>query len=161
MRTAWLRRLGVVFAVWAVLYAVSVSADTDPQPVVLASAIVGLAAVVLLAVEIVDRTGAASWDTWSAGVGARRGGDARVGLLRRFLEDVVTRQDVALVHPLLVGLVDERLAAHHGIVREDDPERAAALMGPELTQFVEMPPAPVRLGNPKLLDEMLTRIEAL
>jgi hypothetical protein len=157
----WIRRLAVLFVIWAALLAVSISADTDPQPIVLASAIVGVAAVVFLALEVVDGSQAASWDTWSPAVRTLRGGDPRVGMLRRVLQVVTTTRDVAQIHPLLVGIVDERLAARHAIVRADEPERAAAIMGPELTQFVEMPPGTVRLGSPALLGDMLTRIEAL
>ncbi len=41
------------------------------------------------------------------------------------------------VRPVLVGLVDERLRTAHGFTRASDPERARAILGPDLSDFLE------------------------
>jgi hypothetical protein len=64
------------------------------------------------------------------------------------------------VHATLVGIVDERLGAHHGIDRAADPLAARAVMGPELSSYVEQPPA-ARRNLMAHLSDMVTRIEAI
>jgi hypothetical protein len=161
VRRTWTRRGAALFVAWAVVYAISAAANTDPQPLLLATSLAVLVAVVLLALDLSDRTHVASWDTWSGADRRSRGSDTRVSVLERALVDVATSSDVARVHPLLVELVDERLATRHGVDRAAEPDRAAELLGAELASFVAEPPAPIRFGDTVLLDRILTRIEAL
>lgn len=156
----WRRRLVGGFAAWAVTFALSVVAGTDPQPVLLAALMALVAGIAWLAVDLSEMVSPAEWDTWASSA-RRRGSDVRVGVLQRALEDIATRQEVERLHPMLVDLVDERLEAHHGVRREQEPVRAAALMGDELTQFVEHPPPPVRFGNLMYLGRIVGRIEEL
>ena len=161
MSTSWTRRAVTVFVIWVVVYAVSAAADTDPQPVLLAALIVLLASVLWLATDLADHVVPAKWETWTMSLRSRRGADVRVGVLQRALSDVATRQDVDRLHPVLVALVDDRLAAHHGIDRTTDASRAATVLGPELSDFVRRAPSPVQLGSHVYLSSVLDRIEQL
>ncbi len=156
----WRRRLLGVAVAWAVTFALSVVAGTEPQPVLLAALMAVVAGVAWLAVDMSEMVSPAEWDTW-AGSARRRGNDVRVGVLQRALEDIATRQEVEHLHPMLVDLLDERLDAHHGIRREDEPGRAAELIGDELAQFVDHPPPPVRFGNMAYLSRIIDQIEAV
>ena len=161
MRPPWRRRAITLLVIWAVVYAISAAADTDPQPVVLAAAIALLAGVLWSAADLVDHVVPARWETWTVSLRSRRGADVRVSAIQRALTDVATRQDVERMHPTLVALVDDRLAAHHGIDREAEPQRAGEVLGPELADFVRRAPPPVRFGDHAYLSALLTRIEQL
>jgi hypothetical protein len=161
MTRVWMTRLGGAFAVWAVVDAVSAAAGTDPQPLLLAALILIVGSIVWLATDLVDHAAPARWATASMSSRGRRAGDVRVGVLQRALADVATRQDVEQLHPLLVELVDDRLAARHGVDRRLDPTRAAAILGGELSDFVTTPPPPVRLGDARYLSHIVSGIERL
>ncbi len=61
----------------------------------------------------------------------------------------------------LVDLVDDQLLAAHDIDRQREPERAAAVMGPTLTAFVDDPALARRLTKSRDLDHIVTLIERL
>jgi hypothetical protein len=60
----------------------------------------------------------------------------------------------------LLRLTDQRLMARHGISRVDDPERAAALLGPELRALVAQQPPYPRMAL-REVDVLIDRIEEL
>jgi len=158
---AWRKRVAFVAVTWAVLFAITAAAQTDPEPFLLASLIVGACAVIWLAVDLSDLAERAQWSTYALSGGRRRGADARVGVLQRALVDVATRDDRERLHSVLVGLIDDRLAAHHGIDRAAEPARAEEILGDELSRFIAAPPKPVYFGNPVYLSRILTDIEHL
>jgi hypothetical protein len=91
----------------------------------------------------------------------RWGLDARFSRLAATLRPPHDPQLVASqVHATLVGLVDERLIAHHGIDRAADPNAARAVMGDVLADYVDHEPTARRNLMPYLSD-MVTRIEAI
>lgn len=63
------------------------------------------------------------------------------------------------VHPAIVAVVDERLRLRHGIDRQADPRRAAAVLGEPLASFVTTPPQ--RAPSPRELESMAALIEQL
>lgn len=65
------------------------------------------------------------------------------------------------LHASLVAIVDDQLRVVHEIDRRTDPAAARAVLGPELTAFVDAAEPPTALGRPRDLDRLLTRIEQL
>jgi hypothetical protein len=157
----WRRRAAFVAGAWVLVFGVSAAAQTDPEPIALAAVILVASAVVWLATDLSELAERAEWRTYSLANGRRRGADARVNVLQRALVDIATRDDAARIHPVLVELIDDRLAAHHGVDRSAEPDRAAEILGDDLVAFIETPPIPVYLGNPRYLARIITHIEQL
>jgi hypothetical protein len=157
----WRKRVAFVIGAWMLVFGISAAAQTDPEPVALAAVILVASAVVWLATDLSELAERGEWSTYALASGRRRGGDARVNVLQRALVDIATREDAARIHPVLVELIDDRLAAHHGLDRTTDPELAAAILGDDLVAFIETPPISVYLGNPNYLSRIITHIEQL
>lgn len=71
--------------------------------------------------------------------------------------------DVALeqLHETLVDLIDDQLRALHDVDRASDPVIAAAILGSELTAFVDDPDGARTLATPWRLERIITQIERL
>ena len=88
------------------------------------------------------------------------GQDARLSFLVRVLsQHQVARHPDAHVAECLTELADRRLQQRHGVRREQEPQRAAELLGPELSRLLVE--APGRRLNPTEIDRHLRRIEEL
>ena len=88
------------------------------------------------------------------------GTDVRLAFLVRVLtQHEVARHPDALLAEAFADLADRRLLQRHGVRRAEDPQRAAELLGPDLTRFLAEPPGR-RLGTSEI-DRHLQRIEAL
>ena len=61
----------------------------------------------------------------------------------------------------LVDLIDDQLRAVHNIDRSRDPEAARAVIGDDLSAFIDDPDAADKLTQPRSLDHILTLIEQL
>ena len=61
----------------------------------------------------------------------------------------------------LVELVDDQLQAVHHIDRAADPAAASAVLGRDLSAFVDDPHAASRLARPSEVDRVLTLIEQI
>jgi hypothetical protein len=64
------------------------------------------------------------------------------------------------LHATLIPIIDERLRARHGIDRVAEPERARAVMGPDLVSYVDSPPRS-RRNLMGYLSGIVARIEEL
>ena len=64
------------------------------------------------------------------------------------------------VHALLVELLDDQLAAAHGIDRATDPAAARAILGDELFSFATDPTAARSIAKRRNLEGIVARIEA-
>lgn len=87
--------------------------------------------------------------------------DLRITLLRQGLS--YGRQDNQIperMYESLVTLVDDELAATHGIDREAEPDAARAIIGDELMRFIELPDAARSLGLEDL-ERIVTLIELI
>lgn len=62
-------------------------------------------------------------------------------------------------HPMIVGVIDERLWLRHGVDRQGNPARAKALMPEELWAFVTSPPR--RMPRAAQLTRLVRQIESL
>jgi hypothetical protein len=61
----------------------------------------------------------------------------------------------------LVELVDDQLRSAHQIDRVEDPDKARAVLGDELSAFVDDPRTAHVLAEPRQLDRILTLIEQI
>ena len=102
-----------------------------------------VAALALLAQGLLQSQQHLHWETSTSGANARRGGDSRVTTLRHEIELAASGQAEAQerVHALLTGLADERLRDCHALERGEDPEAAAALLGPDLAAYLDGRPS--------------------
>jgi len=65
------------------------------------------------------------------------------------------------LHASLVTIIDDQLSAGHQVDRNVDPGAAAAIIGPDLTRFIDDPTARASLPSTRDLDRILTQIERL
>ena len=88
------------------------------------------------------------------------GSDARLAFLVRVItQHQVARHPDARLAESLAALTDRRLLQRHGVRRAEDPQRAAELLGPDLSRFLDEPPG--RRVSLTEIDHHLQRIEAL
>jgi len=88
------------------------------------------------------------------------GQDARLSFLVRVLtQHQVARHPDGHLAECLTELADRRLQQRHGVRREQEPERAAQLLGPDLSRVLTE--APGRRLSPAEIDRHLRRIEDL
>ena len=88
------------------------------------------------------------------------GQDARLSFLVRVLsQHQVSRHPDGHLTACLTDLADRRLQQRHGVRREHEPERAAELLGPDLSRVLTE--APGRRLSPAEIDRHLRRIEEL
>lgn len=88
--------------------------------------------------------------------------DYRMLRLRRDLRDATERSDRAdEIYPVIRGLAAERLRAHHDVDLDRDPDRAADLMGPVLTAYLNKPPTSTARRSKRDMNRALDRIEEL
>lgn len=159
MSRFWARRIALGVAVWFVLCAVALFLDAHPRPALLAIAVAAAGAALLLFLDV--QTPPVSWTLHDDEPIRARGEDAGMMLLSHLLsEQLYARQPGDRLRSHLLELVDSRLLAHHGVSRIADPERAAALMGPELAQFVTAaPPYPrMTLSRIALLTDQIEEL---
>lgn len=93
---------------------------------------------------------------------ARPAMDGRVRTLRS--EIVFGRnpaRDADRLHATLIELIDDQLRHSHGIDRLTDDDRAAAVLGPELSGFIQDPTAVATLSDVHRIDRIVTLIEQL
>ncbi|MBI5090491.1 MAG: hypothetical protein HZB15_16985 [Actinobacteria bacterium] len=161
MTSRWRPRIAAAAIGWFVVSLGMAALQMDPSPVLLA----GIAAVILgglcLLLDVSDLAGAASWEGFYRPEPLRKGDDVRVRVLQGQLLHGRSLDDGHALHALLVDLIDDRLLAERGVDRAADPQRAAALLGPTLVQFVSAPPSPRRLRDAAFLASIVDHIESL
>ena len=160
-RRTWRRLAGAVVVV-AVTWLVLVLLDFEPDPVRLPLTLALLLAVghllgdALGTVEPVTQL----WAIDSQEAVRPAANDTRLSFLVRVItQHEVARHPDALLAESLTDLADRRLLQRHGVRRADDPQRAAELLGPDLSRFLAEPPG--RRLSTSEIDRHLQRIEAL
>jgi hypothetical protein len=131
-----------------------------PRPLLVVAVTVGVFALAWLMADVSSRLGAVEWSVPRRRVIPRNGLDARFSRLARILRDRDPSVAAQQVHATLVRVVDDRLAAHHGIDRRLQPTQARSVMGEPLTAYIDEPPM-VRRDQTAYLADVITRIEAL
>jgi len=162
MRT-WRRPVALIVAITAVIELLMILSGSEPA-VLLIAALCGLIGVVFW--FIADLGEVVALDSTDVDLSrsapdlvART--DRRVMRLRSGL--AYTRDDESLerLRASLIELIDDQLQAVHHIDRVDDPEGACAVLGRDLSTFVDDPHAARRLARPNQVDRVLTLIEQI
>ena len=159
MRSRWPGRVAVTFALWLAIAVAAWVLGNRPQPGLLALYVAVGAAVVWLFLDVSADSEPSSWPGARDEPVRTPGEDPRLDQLRRVVGHHLDGREVGdALHRRLGDLVDQRLVARHGITREADPERAAALLGPDLTSALAARPPYPRLA-PARIEQLLQRIE--
>jgi hypothetical protein len=157
----WATRIGTALGLWAVVVLVAQVFGNQPDVPLLALLTAAVAATLWLYLDVSTRSETPSWELPDDAPVRPPGEDPRLALLTRVVAGHLDARDVGdALHRHLLQLADRRLVARHGITREADPDRAAALLGPELTALAGQRPPHPRL-DPRRIDVLLSRIEAL
>jgi hypothetical protein len=161
MRT-WKRPVATIVAVTVVLELVLIVSRSGPA-VLLIAALCGLVGVVGWFILDLAEVALDSIDTdfEPSGTEIVPRTDRRVMRLRSGL--AYTRDDASLerLRSSLVELVDDQLRAVYHIDRAKDPGGASAVLGPDLSSFVDDPHSASRLDRPSQVDRVLTLIERI
>ncbi|MEP6665170.1 MAG: hypothetical protein ABJA81_01865 [Nocardioidaceae bacterium] len=157
----WLRRVGTACAWGLTVWGFTAWVGLRPEPAL----VIGLTLVLFVAgwlvAGIAAETAPVEWKPLHRSSGSTFGLDQRFSRLSQSFSDGTDPQYVAdQVHHILVRVIDDRLAARHGIDRQTDPQAARVVLGERLTSYVEQPPRP-RRGNVSYLSDLVTRIESL
>ncbi|MCU1358829.1 MAG: hypothetical protein JWN99_118 [Ilumatobacteraceae bacterium] len=161
MRAVWRVRVAVLAGMWLAVVGIMALLEMDPRPILIAGIAAAIGAALVLMLDVSDVARPVAWHVGHDPMGLQRGSDLRIGLLQRQMVHASHRHDNSMVHTALVGLVDDRLLTGHGIDRATHPDRAAAILGPELDRFVTTPASASRLSDARFMSMILTRIESL
>jgi hypothetical protein len=181
-RAVLVRATGVV-AAWLVVCAVLLVFGGRPDPALVALTLLAVLATwgTVRSALSGDEAGEEAWRLPRDEPVRPPGHDPRLDLMERLVEaHLVSRAGDVQLPRHLVRLADQRLMDRYGIHREAEPERAAALLGPELLALADgtgrghpgdrSRPDPARTRtsaeprrrlSPAAVDALLTRIEAL
>jgi hypothetical protein len=158
---SWTARVAITFVVWLLIAVGAWAFGNQPRPGLLFLMVAVAAALVLLHLDVSGDAEVTHWPAITDEAVRPPGADPRLERLQRVLDQHRTAHDVGdALHRHLAELADQRLVAHHGISLRADPERAAQLLGPELTEVVMQHPPYPRLSTARI-DVLLQRIEAL
>lgn len=157
----WRGRIALTFLVWLVVCVVTSLFGAHPSYGLVALVVVAVAAVLLLFLDASAGVDPTSWRLPDSEPVRRPGEDPRLTLLTRAVHaHLDSREVTGQLHQHLMALVDQRLVSHHGVSLRVDPERAAALMGPELARFASATAPYPRLTTAQV-DVLVDRIEEL
>lgn len=161
-RRHWVIRVALAVSVWLVVLGVATGFGMTFRPTLLALAIAAGAGVVWLFLDASAIAMPSYWEQESLDPVRTPGEDSRLSALSRHIAHNLDAKDFSeRLYDDLVAVADERLMARHGLSRIADPERAAAVFGPDLARFVSRPPGSrPRLGLGEV-DVVLNRIESL
>jgi hypothetical protein len=157
----WIGRIAIAFGLWLAVAVGAWVLGNQPDPVLLALLIGVGAALMWLYLDVSADAEVSRWPAMTEEPVRPPGQDPRLERLHRMLTQHQSAHDVGdALHRTLTELADQRLVAHHGVSLLADPERAAEILGPELTSVVTQRPPYPRLSTDRV-DVLLTRIEAL
>jgi hypothetical protein len=159
-RRTWRNRLVAVVALWLVIWLVLAWFDFEPHPGRIAVLVVAAAMTWWLFLDATAASLPPHWESPEDEPLRRRGSDPRLDLYERVVSQHLDSRDATdLLHRYLAAIADERLVGKHGLSRRADPARAAELLGPQVTEFLERPHG--RRLSLSQIDQLLSRIEAL
>ena len=145
----------------------------EPRLVLVGCVVVLVAATAWLVIEMASTVTPLAWYAYGTEADTSARPDRRVQVLRSRLRQPAARRGQATstgdvgVEPSdeiidsLLGIIDEHLVAEHGVDRSIDPDRAAELLGPELTRFISDPVARRAMTQRRTLANTVSLIEDL
>jgi hypothetical protein len=150
----------VLVALLAWLVLVVLDFEPDPVRVVLIVALVAAVSQLVGDALGTEEPTLRLWAIDAADPVRPAGQDTRLSFLVRVLsQHQVARHPDAHVAECLTELADRRLQQRHGVRREQEPQRAAELLGPDLSRLLVEVPG--RRLSPAEIDRHLRRIEEL
>ncbi|MGZ6803935.1 MAG: hypothetical protein ACXVFU_12885 [Nocardioidaceae bacterium] len=159
--SVWRSRALVLLGLWLGTCVVVSIFGARPSYGLVALVVAAGGAVVLLFLDVSARSEPATWRLPGEDSLRPPGEDPRFALLRRVVAGHLDSHRVdGTLHTHLMAVADQRLLAHHGVHRLADPDRAAVLMGPELTAFARATQPFPRLGVREIA-VLIDRIEDL
>jgi hypothetical protein len=159
--TRWVPRIASTFGLWLVVAVAAWVLGNEPRPGLLALMIAVGAALLWLFLDVSADTEATRWPRLVDEQGRPPGEDPGLERLQRLLTQHQSAHEVGdALHRRLAQLTEQRLVARHGVSLVADPERAAGLLGAELTAVVRQQPPYPRLSRHQI-DVLLQRIEDL
>lgn len=161
MTRLWRTRLLRTGLVWLALVTALGVAGLRPNVIVITAVVAVAALTAWLTHDLADNAPSVDWRPSGEQAITTYGDDSRTRTLRRQLGDQDRFGADPRLHAHLVGLIDERLASTHRIDRSENPERAAALLGTDLTAFIDATALDAGLADPVRLGRIITRIESI
>lgn len=152
------RRMLVTLCVWLTVVVSLWASDAEPAIAVIGGMVAVVAAFTFV---MVDLGGAVKWIRWTkrSDQGASTPGiDPRVSSLRHHVYGAWLSGSTR-IRDTLVDLLDERLLAHHQIVRTVDQSTADELLTPSLRRLIAGPRR--QTATARELRQILTDIEAI
>ncbi len=160
MRKQWTSRIAAAFGLWLVVCVVAQLLGNQPRPGLIALVIGAAATTAWLYLDTSAQSEPARWQLVSDEPIRPPGSDPRLSLFERVIAQHLDSRDATdQLHRYVSETTERRLVTKHGINRATDPERARAVLGPELAGFLDNPRS--RRLSLSEIDSMLTRIEAL
>jgi len=154
-------RVLAAVAVWAVLVIAARVFGNQPRVALLALTVAALATVLWLYLDAFTQDDLVVWTRSSDEPVRPPGEDPRLVLLNRVVDQHLNaRQSTGVLRQHLLDLADHRLVSKYGLSRRADEQRAAAVLGPELTSLAEQREPYPRMTLDQI-DLLLQRIEAL
>ena len=159
-RRTWVTRLVGAFAVWLVICVVAFLLGNQPSPGLIALVMAAGAGTFWLYLDTSAQSEPPRWQLTSDEPVRPRGEDPRLALLHRVVsQHLVSRDPTDQLHRYVGEVIDRHLVAEHGFSRSTDPERAARVLGPELSGLLEQTRS--RRLSLSQIDQLLSRIEML
>ena len=157
----WRGRVGISFLVWFAICGVAGLFGSRPAYGLLALLVAAVAGAVLLFLDASAGVDPPRWRLPDTDPVRPAGEDPRLALLHRVIGAHLDSHEVdGTLHEHLLAVADRRLAGRHGVSRREDPQRAAVLLGPELTAFAEATHPFPRLTTDQIA-VLIERIEEL
>ena len=160
-----MQRVLSVAKVWACVVAFVFLTGHAPSFGLVTVAVIAATTVLWLLTDVATSVESAEWGVTTRTYVRAWGKDSRATSLHRQLNDLDDRDFGASrreqLAAALLAIVDGRVAATHGVRRDEQPARFAEIVGPDLTHFV----ADVEAGSQRLslrtLPDLLRSIEQL
>jgi hypothetical protein len=159
----WAARIATAAVVWGLLVVALAAADAEPNPGPLAALVLAVTIAVSLALDLGNAPAPSLWPTTPLSE-APHGNDQRVQRLQRLVESAQSHDGRSEpLRELLRAVVNQSVAARHGITYDVDPQRYTELVGTDLVEWLgaggpDEPAAPITRRE---LLGILQRIEAL
>jgi hypothetical protein len=141
LSSVWRSRAIIVVMILVITEITLVAGGVKPHLLLVGVIVLVGSALVFLALDLADIVMPMKWPANAGPPRKTDGADWRVGTLRMLLLNERRSEGANnRMHAVLVRLIDDHLRDEHRVEREVDPEAAAAIIGPELTSFVNTTP---------------------
>ena len=156
----WGRRAASIVGGTVILLVLMAITDMAPNPLLVVVAGLGGGVAASVVFDLVTSSSIVAAGPFPSRAGTAPRVDARIRSLRFNLRSMRDERADRL-YRLLVELIDDQLIAAHGIDRASQPDRAAAIIGPDLQRFVDDPGAARSLKRLPRLERIVTEIERI